>query len=255
MAIRPVKPASKTSWEPVEKWYHSLVGEDGHYYHRQVILPGIKKLIENPSSLLDLACGTGILSRYLPKEIDYLGIDAAPSLIKAAKDASQHPKHQFQIGDITKPLNLNRKDFSHAAIILALQNLEFPEKAFENAFKHLQKDGKLIMVLNHPCFRVLRQSAWGIDQAKKIQYRRIDRYYSTMKIPITAHPGKEKSESTLSFHHPLSYYSRSLFDTGFTIELIEEWCSDKVSTGGAAKMENRARAEIPLFMAIRAKKL
>jgi len=37
------------------------------------------------------------------------------------------------------------------------------------------------------------------------------------------------------------------------IEKIEEWASDKDSVGKAAKMENRARAEIPLFMAIQAK--
>jgi hypothetical protein len=36
---------------------------------------------------------------------------------------------------------------------------------------------------------------------------------------------------------------------------MEEWTSDKVSVGKAAKGENRARAEFPLFMAIRAVKV
>ena len=250
------KPAHpSTSWEPVEKWYHGLVGEEGHYYHRQIILPGVLKLMGQPSAVLDLACGTGVLARHLPTDAVYTGVDAAPSLIKAAKDHTKNPKHDFFIADITKPLKLKRQDYSHATIILALQNLEFPEQAIINAYKHLRPQGTLILVLNHPCFRIPRQSSWQVDESKKIQYRRIDRYYTDMKIPIHAHPSQGgESQTSLSFHHPLSAYSQWLFKAGFYIEIIEEWCSDKISTGKAAKMENRSREEFPLFMAIRAVK-
>jgi hypothetical protein len=44
--------------------------------------------------------------------------------------------------------------------------------------------------------------------------------------------------------------SQMLFDGGFLIEKIEEWISDKKSEGGMAKIEDKARKEIPLFMAI-----
>lgn len=254
---RPRKPSSRsaapTSWEPIEKWYHGIVGEEGHYYHRHVILPGVSKLLEGATSVLDLACGTGVLARALPESIEYLGVDAAPSLIKAAKSQKNSVRHAYTIADITKPLKLPKADFSHATLILALQNLEFPEKAFENAYKHLQSSGKLIIVMNHPCFRIPRQSSWQVDQEKKIQYRRVDRYLSSMTIPMTAHPSKGgKSETTLSFHHPLSTYIKMLTQSGFLIDSLDEWCSNKVSTGGAAKMENRSRAEIPLFLALRA---
>ena len=74
------------------------------------------------------------------------------------------------------------------------------------------------------------------------------------EIPIVAHPGKKESEETWSFHYPLSAYSEMLFDNGFCIEKIEEWISDKKSTGSKAKMEDRARKEFPLFMAIIARK-
>ena len=249
------KPASKTSWEPVEKWYNRLVGDEGHYYHRRVIIPGVLRLLENPKSVLDLACGTGVLARHLPDETTYLGVDAAPSLIKAAKEADQAPHRDYLIADITKPLKLKNNLFTHATILLAAQNVESPLEVFRNAQRNLEKGGKFIMVINHPCFRIPRQSSWQVDQQKKIQYRRIDRYLSTMKIPIQMHPGKGKeSPTSLSFHHPLSHYVRWLYEAGFVIECLEEWCSDKVSVGGAAKMENQSRAEFPLFLAIRAKK-
>jgi hypothetical protein len=53
---------------------------------------------------------------------------------------------------------------------------------------------------------------------------------------------------------PLAEYSRMLFEGGFLIERIEEWVSDKHSVGKASLMENRARSEFPLFMAILARK-
>lgn len=256
---RPVKREQhrkkSTSWEPVDKWYHKIVGEEGHYYHKQIILPALVRLMEKPDSLLDLACGNGILARQLSPEVAYLGIDISPSLIKSAMQLDKNTSHHYQVADITNPLKLPRNDFSHASIILAVQNVENPQRAFENAFRHLRLGGKLIIVMNHPCFRIPRQSSWGVDQAKKIQYRRLDRYATPLTIPIQAHPGKgQESEETVSFHHPLSHYVQWLKNAGFVIENMEEWCSDKVSEGGAAKMENRSREEFPLFLCIVAKK-
>ena len=249
------KKRSDTSWEPVGKWYHGIVGESGHYYHQSLVIPGVLNLFggkDDQQSILDLACGQGILGRHLPL-VEYEGIDISPTLIKAAIELDKAPRHRYTVADITKPLNLRKMDFSHAAVILALQNVEHPGLVLKNAHKHLRQQGKLILVINHPCFRIPRQSSWKIDEEKKIQYRRIDKYYSPMKIPIHANPSKgEKSVHTWSFHHPLSDYSKWLNENGFVIDLIEEWLSDKVSTGSAAKMENRCREEFPMFMAIRA---
>jgi len=255
-----MKRSSETSWQKVGKWYNESVGEEGHYYHQSLIIPNVLKLLGFPekecSSLLDLACGQGVLSRHLPPSVSYVGIDAAASLIKAAKGYVPLSSHQFIQGDVTNTLTFQHAPFSHATIILALQNIEHPLFVFKNANRYLQAEAPLVIVMNHPCFRIPRQSSWKIDADQKIQYRRIDRYMSSMKIPIQTHPGKGKnSPQTLSFHHPLSDYSRWLKESGFVIELIEEWCSTKVSQGGAAKMENRSRNEIPLFMAIKAKKL
>ena len=45
------------------------------------------------------------------------------------------------------------------------------------------------------------------------------------------------------------------FLAGFAVLEIEEWVSDKKSTGAKGKMENRARAEIPLFMTLICQKI
>ena len=242
----------KTSWKGVSNWYDSIVGEKGHYYHQHVILPNVLRLLDLRSgdSLLDIGCGQGVLSRQLPHGISYVGIDAAEPLLAAARRYPSREMRTFIHGDVTRPWPLSKHNpFSHAACILALQNIEQPEAVFEELAKAAAQGARAIFVLNHPYFRIPRQSRWGFDEASKTQTREIFSYMSPQKIPIVTHPGKGGSQ-TWSFHRPLSDYVAMGHRHGFVIEMIEEWCSPKESTGSAARYENRARGEFPLFMAL-----
>lgn len=245
-----------TSWQKVSGWYSKIVSKEGHYYHQHVIFPQVLRLLDlkTNDSLLDLGCGDGVLGRAIPKNIYYQGIDLATDFINTAKNQDKNSLHNYAVGDVTKPLPISKNDFTKAAIILALQNIASPQLALQTAAKHLFRNGKLVIVLNHPIFRIPRLTSWGIDEKNKTQYRRINQYMTPLKIPINMHPGLKNVQTTWSFHFPLSKYSDFLQEAGFVIEKIEEWASDKTSVGKASKMENRARSEIPLFMAILAKK-
>lgn len=258
---QPTRPRSpkiaEGSWQPVHSWYNELVGDKGHYYHQRVIIPEGLRLLETTedSVVLDLACGQGILARHIPAAATYVGVDVSRSLIEAAQQRDTAKHHHYAVANLERPtLPVQRTDFTHAAIILALQNISKPEQVFAHAAHYLQAGGKFLIVLNHPMFRIPRQSGWGVDEVKKTQFRRIDRYLSPIKIPIQAHPGKAQQILTWSYHLPLSTYIAELVHAGFVVTAIEEWSSDKVSEGKAAKMENRSRNEIPLFMAILAEK-
>ncbi len=244
----------ETSWESASDWYDQIVGDKGHTYHTEVIFPKFIPLmnLKPKDSVLDIGCGQGVLSRVLPKGVTYMGVDLSKSLIQEAKKRAPHPSITFAVQNACEPFDLG-KQFSHIAMILCLQNMADPSIVLQNIAKHLTPNGRAFFVLNHPCFRIPRQTSWGIDEAKKIQFRRIDRYMSPMEIPIQIHPSKkESSPSLVSFHYSLSDLSSLLFQHGFLIDKIEEWCSNKQSVGGAAKMENRARKEFPLFMTIQA---
>ncbi len=244
-----VEKGPSTSWEKVHDWYDDIVGAEGHYYHQHVILPHLLPLIASSKSLLDIGCGQGVLARHLPKSARYVGIDSSPSLIAIARKLC--PQATFFVQDALQPFSLKDKDFSHAVMILALQNMADPIPVFENAARHLAPQGKLVLVLNHPCFRIPRQSSWAIDEKKQMQSRRIDRYMTPMEIPILTRPSQqEDSTSSVSYHLPLSSYSLALGKAGFCIERLDEWCSDKTSHGKAARRENRARKEFPLFLCI-----
>lgn len=248
----------ETSWQKVSKWYDDTVGELGHHYHQTVIIPNLLRLLkfkeaEKPR-LLDLACGQGVLSRHLPTFVQYEGVDIAPDFIRFARQYNKNPLHHFHIGDVTKPLPVEGR-FSHCTVLLALQNIREANRVLANAARLLNENGSFILVLNHPCYRIPRQSSWEIDQSQKLQFRRVNRYMTPLEIPIKTHPGKGgASPESLSFHHPLSHYFGWLQEAGFVVENLEEWCSKKTSVGKAAKMENRCREEFPLFMAILARR-
>lgn len=244
-------------WEEIADSYDKIVGKLGHYYHEHVIFPHLTKLweLENfpAPKFLDLGCGQGILTQYLPKKAFYMGLDASPSLIEKAK---KERKGLFSVQDVCSPFDLPEKEFSHIHFILSLQNMPHPKIALENAAKHLSKQGKLFIILNHPCFRIPRQTSWGIDLERKIQYRRIDHYLTPLSIPIHMKPSKgAASEVTTSYHFPLSHFVNLLGACKLGVTHMEEWSSDKVSGGSLRKMENRARQEFPLFLLLVAQHL
>lgn len=237
----------------VSNWYDNLVKDKGHYYHVNVIIPNVLKLLKNKKSVLDLACGQGVLQRHIDKEMEYLGVDISTNMIQKASSCNKNQKHSFVSKDLSKVVQLEKKDFEAACIILSLQDIDNPLNLLKNASDHLVKNGLLLIVINHPCFRIPRQSSWQIDAQKNIQYRRIDKYLSHMKIPISVNYGKNTNPKTITSNHfPIKTLSEYLFDAGFYIEKMDEWISDKKSEGSKAKMEDRSREEIPLFMAISA---
>ena len=243
----------KTSWKQVGKWYDSIVGEEGHFYHKTIILPKTIELLQldGKSRLLDIACGQGVLARHIPKGVKYVGLDIATSLLAAAKRYAPSPDHSFIQADLTKPWPLDpAKKFTHAACILSLQNIDKPEIIFEELSKVLEKGGKAIFVHKHPYFRIPRKTSWNFNESTKTQTREIFAYMTPQKIPIVTSPGKDQATSTWSFHFPLSHYVALAHKNGFVIEQLEEWCSPKTSTGKASPWENRARKEFPLFMAL-----
>lgn len=253
--FKPKQP--NTSWSPVAKWYGDIVGEVGHYFHQHVILPGIKPLLDPRAgeSVLDVGCGQGVYARELNHSVNYVGIDASKELVVTAKSMDKNAKHAYYVADATRGLPVAEGTFDHAVCILAIQNMRDGASTIINIGTSLKVGGDLVIVMNHPSFRIPRQSSWGKDEANKLEYRRVNRYLSPIEIPINAHPGLEGSPMTWTYHAPLEYYVKALKNAQMMISDIEEWTSDKVSVGKAARGENRARAEFPLFMAIRAVKV
>ncbi|MCB1227083.1 MAG: class I SAM-dependent methyltransferase [Verrucomicrobiales bacterium] len=244
-----------TSWEKSAAWYDRLIGERGSDLYQQVVLPGALRLLDpRPGEqILDLGCGQGVLARRLAAaRAQVTGVDAAPSLIQAARRYRGEGAAviDFQVRDAADLSGLG--PFDAITAVLCLQNMAHLPEVARAAAAILKPGGRMIWVLNHPAFRIPKQTGWGFDEDRKVQYRRVDGYSAPAEIPITMHPGQDGSEQTLSFHRSLADLTAAGFQSGLVLSGLEEWHSHKTSQPGArAKAENRARREFPLFLALR----
>lgn len=253
----------KTSWEPVAGWYDNLLAGDDTY-QTKVILPNLLRILPpKGKKILDIACGQGFFSHaYAKGGAEVFGADISPQLIALAKEHSLNDQISapvFEVSPAHDIPNAKTENFDGAMIVLALQNIKEMNETLKEASRALKKSGTLVLVLNHPCFRILKASAWGFDEEKNIQYRRIEKYGRGFSVKVDMTPGKTSSSEkvyTMSFHRPLQDYVKSLAGAGFAITGLEEWISHKQSQDGPrAEAEDVARKEFPLFLAIVAQKL
>ncbi|MDB6119054.1 MAG: hypothetical protein JWO08_2835 [Verrucomicrobiaceae bacterium] len=252
------KPAER-GWDQVASWYDKLVGDEGSDYHRNVILPAAMRLLDpKPQErILDLCCGQGVFSRLLlEKKAEVVGVDASPKLIEAARSRSNSPKAKFLVADACVNSGWADGRFDAAACLMAVHDVEAIDKMFLNLGQALKPGGRAVLIFMHPCFRIPRQSHWGWDEEKKIQYRRLDRYGVPLPIPIATHPGRSTGEQTWFYHRPLATYMNALGAGGLAITGCEELHSHRRSQAGPrSRAEHRAVDEFPVFMALKVIKL
>jgi ubiquinone/menaquinone biosynthesis C-methylase UbiE len=260
----PFKPRTKaaprkqeTSWGHVADWYYSHVSESADTYHEKVIKPNLLRVLGRVRGkrVLDVACGEGFFSRALQSTgATVTGADIAPELIKIAQRIG--PDGISYIVAPAERMPLPDESFDAAVCVLALQNIKNLSGALAQVAHLLKKGGEFTVVLNHPCFRILRESTWGFDNATNTQFRRLDKYLSESSLSIQMHPGSAPGVTTISYHRPLQLYMKEFAKHGFVLTGLEEWISNRVSEKGPkAEAEDKARKEFPLFLMLRARKI
>jgi 23S rRNA-/tRNA-specific pseudouridylate synthase/ubiquinone/menaquinone biosynthesis C-methylase UbiE len=194
-----------------------------------------------------------------------------------------------ELASMQEMLGAAERPFDAIVCSMALMNLDPLEPVIRGCAAVLKRGGVLVAVILHPAFRSPRQTSWGwaADEpqqtprpddtpgkrtarggggrdgrggppaARVHQYRRVDGYLSPGQVPITMNPGYAahgaEEVTTWTFHRPLQTYIRTLGEAGFLLEALEEWPSlRKSQSGPRAAEENRARREIPMFLALRA---
>jgi len=249
-------PLRAAGWDHVAAWYDRLVGDAGSDYHREVLLPVTLRLLDpQPGErFIDLCCGQGVLARaLLERQAGFvLGVDASRRLIAAARGRGpRDPRLRYLVGDATRPGDLG-PPFDGAACVMAVQDVDDESALFRTMAAALRDGGRGVIVMMHPCFRVPRQSSWGWDEARRIRYRRVDRYLTPLRVPIATHPGRDPGQHTVFYHRPLADYLNALGAAGLAVTAAEEPRSHRrIQPGGRSRGENRAAEEFPVFLALR----
>lgn len=233
------------------KWYNGWVGKRGSHYHRKSALPTVLALSDPQKGerVLDIGCGQGVLApAVLQRGAAYLGVDASRTLVRFARQ--NHPEARFVHGDARRLealAEVSAESFEVAVFMLSIQDMNPLEEVLQQAAWALSRGGRLVIFMVHPCFRSPRGSGWGYDAARKLTYRRVEQYLTGRRVPMKAYAeaGVKSTGTTLSFHRPLKAYVNTLAALGLLVDRLEE----------LPDPHDERAPEIPLFAALRARKL
>jgi ubiquinone/menaquinone biosynthesis C-methylase UbiE len=247
----PTKRGARTGWDAVASWYDGWVGKDGSKHHQQLAIPATMELLElrEDEKLLDIGAGQGVLATYVTQVgAEYTGVDVSPRLLDLARKHHGMYGHFVQADacKLAQSNEIQEAGYDAAAFLLSLQDINPLQDALDSASWALKPGGRMVLLMTHPCFRIPRQSGWGYDENRKLTYRRVDHYMTPLNVPMKSYLGG--SGVTISFHRPLHEYVNGLAAAGLVIDQMREITSYKAD-------ENAAESEIPVFMALRARKL
>jgi ubiquinone/menaquinone biosynthesis C-methylase UbiE len=246
-----------TSWGESAAWYDRHLEENADTYHAEVITPNLLRVLDLKRGMrvLDVGCGQGFFARkFAEAGARVVGVDISPELTRLASNRSPHIP--FYAAPAHKLPFVKTGSVDVATVVLALQNMKNMLEVFAEMKRVLARGGRLVLVVNHPAFRIPKRSSWGWDAREGVQYRRVDGYLSGSEVAIEMHPGQRGGETTVTYHHSLQDVFKALSKAGFAVTKLEEWISHKTSEKGPRQeAEDRARKEIPLFLMMEAQNL
>jgi ubiquinone/menaquinone biosynthesis C-methylase UbiE len=251
--------AAETSWEQVATWYDGWVGERGSEYHRALAIPAVLELLDpRPGDeILDVGGGQGVLAPYLVEAgARVTVIDASRKLIAAARRRHAGLRDaRFLVADarrLNAVAGLEEAAHDAAVFLLSIQDMDPLDEVLRSVDWALRPAARIVMLMTHPAFRQPRHSGWGFDEGRKLQFRRIDSYLTPMAVPMKS---LGDGPPTRSFHRPIGAYLNALGDLGFATDALLELPdlpAERRPGKAAARADERARREIPIFLALRA---
>lgn len=208
-------------WDRFADEYARNHGEMGDLHKEALLNPALFSLIGDVSrkKLLDAGCGEGYLSRLLARQGALVtGVDYSPRMLEHAK--SRTPNELvigYQHGNLEELDFLENDQFQLVVSNMVIQDLADYEKAFQEVYRVLEKDGYFIFSILHPCF-VTPNSGWVKTEEGAKLYWKTDRYF--YEGAYEQRIGEE--EKMILFHRTLTSYINALVQTGFLIEEVVE---------------------------------
>ncbi|MFA4852107.1 MAG: class I SAM-dependent methyltransferase [Bacteroidales bacterium] len=148
-----------------------------------------------PSTILDIACGTGDLIAKLHKDgFQVIGTDISTEMIKVAK--TKNPSLKLAVKDMSK-LKLNK---TFDLIICAFDSLNYlkNEKQIDSTFskvhKHLNKSGFFVFDVNTPNLYEAKHHGIIERKIKGIKFKQILKYDPVKKLAYTTFRFSDKDK-------------------------------------------------------------
>ena len=173
----------KPTTKEVKNYYDKFIGHLKYDHIREnprhtKVKRDLKGIIKEEMNVLDLGCGTGIITKYIAGlGAKVIGIDLSPKLIEFAKNNSFHENAEYRVGDIIK-VDLGKKKFDVICLCDIMEHI--PREKIPHLIENIERysHNNTIIYLNIPDARL--QSWMREKYPKRLQI--IDEAYPMAEI-------------------------------------------------------------------------
>jgi len=105
-------------------------------------------------SVLDAGCNIADLVRFLPANVDYVGLEALSAVVELVR--GRYPDRRFEAADLEAPwpAAVAARRFGHVALLAVLEHLRDPVAVLVRAREVLEEGGTIVVTTPHPRARL-----------------------------------------------------------------------------------------------------
>lgn len=132
-----------------QNFYYKKAQEKGSFNDgsRKIILDFIKNQTNQNRSLLEIGCGTGEISSFLPANVEYHGVDTSAFAIEQAAKNCKNKNARFSLFEPkTGKLPFEKEKFDFVLSIYSLEHFENPKLMLDEMARVLKNGGWLIIL-------------------------------------------------------------------------------------------------------------
>jgi ubiquinone/menaquinone biosynthesis C-methylase UbiE len=240
------------------------MGERGDLWHRAIIDPTVLRVVGPVRGLrvVDLACGNGYLTRRWAQAgaARSVGIERSrPTLAKAReRERRRRTGAEFLLRDAARLTGLAGSSFDLVVANMALQDLRDLPGTVREVARVLQRDGRFVFSISHPCFDIDERSGWVVERVREasgrwrnLVWRKVHNYRDERTVEVPWSISKTETGVTLAYHRTLSTYSRVLRASGLAITRLEE--PEPLAEALRRSPQGPFLREVPLHLVVEAR--
>lgn len=242
--------SSVPSWDEHADWWIEGFTDGADPEYEEQIIPLVVSELADASSILDVGCGEGQVSRRLAAARPgrrVVGVDPTLRHIEVASARGGEVEYRMASVDA---LPFDDDEFDAALACLVFEHVDDVDGAIREVARVIRPGGVFLFLLNHPLLQT-PNSGWIDDQIldPPEQYWRIGPYLAEAVNVEEVEPGVR----VRFVHRPLGRYLNTLVDAGLVLERMHE---PAPPPGFLARCEEyAAAATIPRLLGLRLRKL
>ena len=204
----------KESYDKIAAAYHKkrqdkVTGAWNYYLEYPAMMQAVENLVSG-KDILDIGCGTGILSEELRKLGGTVtGVDISEEMLKIA--GKEYPNIKFSVAN-TNSLPFPDASFDIAVSSLVMHYIQNLQPAFVEISRILRPNGQFLFSMHHPAQLTFTKTTKKVSNEPVFKpYFNNDKYYWEMC-----------GEKLLSFQHTFEDIIKNLKYAGFCLlDLVE----------------------------------